>query len=131
MELLPYSISVMAVFKRFCKLSSVSVCRFLNRFSSSLTDGGLMNTKIGFRLEFRICFTPSISISKTQTLPKFWTFRTDCLLKTRWTSNEYLIFFFSIPFPHLVPYMFPLNVACSKKSPLSIAACISSMLTKW
>lgn len=109
---LPYSISVLAVFKRFCKLSSVSVCRNLSRFSSSLIDGGLMKTKIGFRLELRICFTPSISISKTHTFPKFWTFRTDCLLLNERTSLKNFYFHFNIHFK-LLPCSIHITTECS------------------
>jgi len=32
---------------------------------------------------------------------------------------------------HLVPYMLPENTACSIKSPLSILACILSLVVKW
>lgn len=79
-DALPYSISRCAVSKRFFKLSGVSVLRSIKRRFSSSMDGGITKTNTGFKSDARTCFTPSISISRTHTLPAFWTFRTACLL---------------------------------------------------
>lgn len=77
----PYSISRCAVSKRFFKLSGVSVLRSIKRRFSSSIDGGITKTNTGFKSDARTCFTPSISMSRTHTLPTFWTFRTACLLQ--------------------------------------------------